>query len=476
MAKRPRNLWRRPNGSFRLGQGKPGRRQPRRAAAHALPARLRARLGRGAGGTAGVATVQQYCAGLLRDAIEEAERREQVAEAEARRGALEGFHAITEDPEYLAEWSASAAPATAAEIQSSTGRRPAPARRTPCPTDPAPPPRSSSATPPSGPTTRPASWPPSAGARRSPRPALGRAAPGAQRPGGRVPRRPCDRPPARLRPAPAGLRVAGPPHRRLARGLRRLDRRRSSAPSRRPSSASSRARTSAIIPPGPTRRAPVELARPARRRPPRRRPIRLGHRPARRRSTTSARPSPRRVAEGLAIYPQGGADRARLRRHPRAGPAWRSTSTGLDRVIDYPAADMTITVEAGITLADAPAVLADRGPAARRSTPPSPTGPRSAAIYATNTSGPRRFGLGPAARPDHRRRLRHGRRRAGQGGRAGRQERRRLRLPQAPDRLDGDARRHRPADAEGPAQARGHGARLGPVPQAGRRVAAASTG
>jgi hypothetical protein len=66
---------------------------------------------------AGVSTVQRYCAGLLLEAIEEIRRREQVAEAEARRGALVGFHAITEDPEYLAEWSASAAPRERAELQ-----------------------------------------------------------------------------------------------------------------------------------------------------------------------------------------------------------------------------------------------------------------------------------------------------------------------------------------------------------------------
>ena len=46
----------------------------------------------------------------VEEAIEDIRRREQVAEAEARSGALQGFHAITEDPEYLAEWSASAHP------------------------------------------------------------------------------------------------------------------------------------------------------------------------------------------------------------------------------------------------------------------------------------------------------------------------------------------------------------------------------
>src|SRR5215212_2685262 len=59
---------------------------------------------------AGVDTVQEYCAELLRRAIEAERTRVQVAEAEARRGALEGFDEIANDPEYLAEWSAQAAP------------------------------------------------------------------------------------------------------------------------------------------------------------------------------------------------------------------------------------------------------------------------------------------------------------------------------------------------------------------------------
>ena len=117
MAKRPRNLWRRPNGSFRLGQGKPvGNNLDEQRITLYLPAHVLDRAEDQAG-KAGVSTVQQYCAGLLLDAIEDVHRREQVAEAEARRGTLVGFHAITEDPEYLAEWSASAAPRERAEFQ-----------------------------------------------------------------------------------------------------------------------------------------------------------------------------------------------------------------------------------------------------------------------------------------------------------------------------------------------------------------------
>ncbi len=116
MAKRPRNLWKRPNGSFRLGQGKPtiGNLDEHRLTLYLPPFVLDQAEDQAA--RLGYSTVQKYCATLLRDAIEDVRRREQVAEAEAKRGALVGFHAITEDPEYLAEWSASATPRERAEI------------------------------------------------------------------------------------------------------------------------------------------------------------------------------------------------------------------------------------------------------------------------------------------------------------------------------------------------------------------------
>jgi hypothetical protein len=57
---------------------------------------------------AGVPTIQQYCAEVLQQAIEAEQVRGQVAQVEARQGALEGLLAIANDPEYLAEWSAQA--------------------------------------------------------------------------------------------------------------------------------------------------------------------------------------------------------------------------------------------------------------------------------------------------------------------------------------------------------------------------------
>ncbi len=59
----------------------------------------------------GFENVQEYCAALLAQGIEDERIREQVAEVEAKRGALEGLHEIADDPEYLEELrSASAIP------------------------------------------------------------------------------------------------------------------------------------------------------------------------------------------------------------------------------------------------------------------------------------------------------------------------------------------------------------------------------
>jgi hypothetical protein len=57
---------------------------------------------------AGISTVQEYCKQLLQKAIDGEHSREVVEEA-ARRGPLEGFDAVSNDPTYLAEWKASAA-------------------------------------------------------------------------------------------------------------------------------------------------------------------------------------------------------------------------------------------------------------------------------------------------------------------------------------------------------------------------------
>ena len=99
-----------------------------------------------------------------------------------------------------------------------------------------------------------------------------------------------------------------------------------------------------------------------------------------------------RVTQGLAIYPQGGGtslDYGEIPRQPGVALDTRSIS----RVIDYPAADMTVTVEAGITLAALREVLATENQRLLIEAP-EPEKTTLGAIFATNTSGPRRFGAG----------------------------------------------------------------------------------
>ena len=64
-----------------------------------------------------------------------------------------------------------------------------------------------------------------------------------------------------------------------------------------------------------------------------------------------------RVAQGHALYPQGGGTALDYGNPPR-DPGVVIDTRAIGRVIDYPAADMTITVEAGLTLAALRAVLA----------------------------------------------------------------------------------------------------------------------
>ena len=99
-----------------------------------------------------------------------------------------------------------------------------------------------------------------------------------------------------------------------------------------------------------------------------------------------------RVAQGLALYPQGGRTALDYGGIPRA-PGAAFDTRALHQVIDYPAADMTITVQAGITMQALRAVLAEKQ---QRLLVDAPQSERATlgAVYATNTSGPRRFGAG----------------------------------------------------------------------------------
>ncbi len=93
-----------------------------------------------------------------------------------------------------------------------------------------------------------------------------------------------------------------------------------------------------------------------------------------------------------AIYPIGGGTSLSFGL-PARQEGVRLDLTGLNRVIDYPARDMTITVEAGITMRQLAQTLA----AERQRLPiDAPQAERATlgGVIATNFSGPRRYGCG----------------------------------------------------------------------------------
>jgi glycolate oxidase FAD binding subunit len=98
------------------------------------------------------------------------------------------------------------------------------------------------------------------------------------------------------------------------------------------------------------------------------------------------------VALGHAIYPQGGKTSLDYG-EPPGRPGVAIDTTAISRLIDYPHADMTITVEAGMTLATLSAILAGEQQRLLVDAP-FPDRATLGGIYATNTSGPRRFGAG----------------------------------------------------------------------------------
>lgn len=95
---------------------------------------------------------------------------------------------------------------------------------------------------------------------------------------------------------------------------------------------------------------------------------------------------------GSALFPQGGCTALDYGGVPRrSGVA--IDLTALDTVIDYPAADMTITVEAGITLGRLQEILAQSGQRLPLD-PPDAAHATLGGIFATDSAGPRRFGCG----------------------------------------------------------------------------------
>jgi glycolate oxidase FAD binding subunit len=99
-----------------------------------------------------------------------------------------------------------------------------------------------------------------------------------------------------------------------------------------------------------------------------------------------------RVAAGHAIYPQGGRTAIDYGGVPRT-PGVAVDTTAINRLIDYPAADMTITIQAGMTLSALRAVLAEQHQRVLVDAP-HPDRATLGGIYATNTCGPRRYGSG----------------------------------------------------------------------------------
>ena len=92
------------------------------------------------------------------------------------------------------------------------------------------------------------------------------------------------------------------------------------------------------------------------------------------------------------IYPVGGRTGLGFG-YPITDPGIQVDLTRLTRVIDYPARDMTITVEAGIRIAELTRILQAEGQRLPIDIP-HPEQATLGGALATNVSGPRRFGLG----------------------------------------------------------------------------------
>lgn len=96
------------------------------------------------------------------------------------------------------------------------------------------------------------------------------------------------------------------------------------------------------------------------------------------------------AGERLPVYPVGGGTRLAYGTVPSVTGLGLCT-TGLHRLVDHAADDMTVTVEAGITLSQLAEILAEK----RQRLPvdaPFPARATIGGLIATNTSGPRRFG------------------------------------------------------------------------------------
>lgn len=114
-------------------------------------------------------------------------------------------------------------------------------------------------------------------------------------------------------------------------------------------------------------------------------------------SPTTAEELARFVAENAAgerrpLFPVGGRTALHYG-YPRAGGDVMLAMSDLNRVVDYPARDMTITVDAGLRIEDLQKQLATEGQRLPIDVPQAHRATIGGAI-ATNTSGPGRFGHG----------------------------------------------------------------------------------
>ena len=91
-----------------------------------------------------------------------------------------------------------------------------------------------------------------------------------------------------------------------------------------------------------------------------------------------------------AVYPVGGGTSLDYGLPPRK-PGQALVLTGLNRVLDYPARDMTITVEAGITMESLARTLAREGQRLPIDVPQAASA-TIGGVVAANVNGPRRYG------------------------------------------------------------------------------------
>jgi glycolate oxidase FAD binding subunit len=100
----------------------------------------------------------------------------------------------------------------------------------------------------------------------------------------------------------------------------------------------------------------------------------------------------KRFDKGTPVYPIGGGTGQTYGLAPKRQGTGLAM-TGLARVVDYPARDMTVTVEAGMRMAALAELLAKEGQWLPVDAP-HPAEATLGGVIATNTSGPRRYGCG----------------------------------------------------------------------------------